>query len=192
MTTDLRLRTLQYLEPRYELLTHPGAERELAIAHWLVSDHPAPSQAAMEWTKHGVALLPLGTLMSAVRLPEQLVRAAAGCDEPDAIDSFLGEALDGGPVICDPHRRWYYLLVPAGMPGRSHVAAAEWEALGVKCLSHGAYLGVPKPQRVSFNAATWGCYWSVPMPAAGVLCRPQGVARIMAACSHVGHRSQRR
>jgi hypothetical protein len=146
----------------------------------------------MEWTQNGVALLPLGTLMSAVRLPHRLVRAVAGRDEPDALDSFLGEALDGGPVVCDPHRRRYYLLVPASMPTRWHVAAAEWEALGVKTLSRGTYLGVPKPQCVSFNALVWGCYWSVPMPSAGVLCRPHDVARIMAACSRVGHHARSR
>lgn len=135
----------------------------------------------MEWTELGVALLPLGTLMSAVRLPQDLVRAVADRYEHEGVDAFLDEALNGGPVICDPQGCRYYALVLAGMPIKWHMAAVEWRALGVACLGRGTYLGVPKPQAVSLNAGVWRSYWSVPMPSAGELCRPLDVARIIAA-----------
>ncbi|MFI5801173.1 hypothetical protein [Streptomyces sp. NPDC051677] len=182
--TDTRTRALHPAEPEPGILIHSRADRELAIAHWLLSAHPVPSRAATEWTECGIALLPLGTLMSAVRLPQDLVRAVADQCGRD-VDSFLNEACDGGPVICDPWGCRYYALVPAGMPATWHVAAVEWRALGVECLGRGAYLGVPEPRADSLNPhgwhPYWSPYWSVPMPSAGALCRPLDVARIIAA-----------
>nr|WP_253267848.1 hypothetical protein [Streptomyces asoensis] len=153
----------------------------MAIAYWLLSAHPVPSSAAKEWTEQGIALLPLGTLMSAVRLPQDLVRAVADSHEREDIDSFLDEALNAGPAICDPQGARYYALVPAGMPTRWRMAATEWRALGVSCLGRGSHLGVPRPQSVSLEPGTWNSYWAVPMPSAGELCRPLDVARIIAA-----------
>ncbi|MEU3779870.1 hypothetical protein [Streptomyces sp900129855] len=139
MTTDTRTRALHPAEPEPGILIHPRADRELATAHWLLSAHPAPSRAATEWVEYGIALLPLGTLMSAVRLPQDLVHAVADRCGRDDVDSFLDEALNGGPVICDPQGCRYYALVPAGMPASWHVAAVEWHALGVECLGRGTY-----------------------------------------------------
>lgn len=156
------------------------AERELAAAEWLLSTHPSPSQARMEWAATGVALLPLGTLFSAIRLPEHLVYAAADLDERNEVNGFLEEALDGGPVICDPHGRRYYALVPAGVPTEWR-RAADWRALRVECLGHGTYLGVPRLQSVDFDSQRWGSYWAVPMSSASVLCRPLDAARLIAA-----------
>ncbi|MFD9435234.1 hypothetical protein [Streptomyces sp. NPDC060002] len=155
----------------------------MATAYWLLSAHPVPGSAATEWTERGIALLPLGTLMSAVRLPQDLVRAVADRYGREDVDSFLEEVLDGGPVICDPQgdRARYYALVPAGMPTRWRMAVMEWRALGVKCLGLGSYVGVPRPQSVSLEPGTWKSYWAVPMPSAGELCRPLDVARLVAA-----------
>ncbi|WP_336113305.1 hypothetical protein [Streptomyces sp. PTD9-10] len=61
-----------------------------------------------------MALLPLGSLFSAVRIPGHLLFAAAGTAEFSEVGAFLDEALDGRPVICDPRGLRYYALVPAG------------------------------------------------------------------------------
>nr|WP_237519354.1 hypothetical protein [Streptomyces sp. HUCO-GS316] len=156
-------------------------DRELAATEWLLSAHPAPRKARMEWTTAGVALLPLGTLLSAIRLPAHLVHAVAGCEARDEVDAFLEEALDGGPVIHEPHGRRYYALVPASVPIKWRKAASDWRALGVECLGRGTYLGVPKLQRVDFDPQLWHSYWAVPMSSAGDLCWPLNIARLIAA-----------
>ena len=68
------------VQPESGVLVHTSADRRLATEHWLLSTLPEPSRerARVEWQEHSVALLPLGTLFSAVRLPLDLVLAAAG------------------------------------------------------------------------------------------------------------------
>jgi hypothetical protein len=146
----------------------------LAAAHWLLSAHPAPGQARDEWSSEsGLALLPLGTLFSAVRIPERLVHAAAGSEDPAVVDAFLAEALHGGPAICDPRGRRYYALVPAS-------TAVKWRQPGAESLGRGTYLGVPRLDAVNRNAQAWSSYWSVPMPSAAELCTPAAVAQLVA------------
>lgn len=181
VTFETRTRAPQPAPPETGIRLHTRAVRELATAYWLLSAHPAPASAATEWTEQGIALLPLGTLMSAVRLPQDLVRAVADSHEREDIDSFLDEALNAGPVICDPQGARYYALVPACMPTRWRMAVMEWRALGVKCLGPGSCLGVPRPQSVSPEPGTRNSYWAVPMPSAGALCRPLDIARLIAA-----------
>lgn len=153
---------------------HTTAERQLAAAHWLLSAHPAPDRARKEWAAEGgLALLPLGTLFSAVRIPARLVHAAAGREDPAAVDAFLAEALHGGPVICDPRGRRYYALVPAS-------TAVRWRQPGAECLGRDTYLGVPRLDAVNLNAGAWSSYWSVPMPSAAELCTPAAVAQLVA------------
>lgn len=178
-----RERALHPVEPEPGALVHTAADRRLAAEQWLLAAHPAPSQGRMEWTKAGVTLLPLGTLFSAVRLPGRLIVAAAGGMEDDAIGGLLDEALDGGPVICDPHGHRYYALVPGSMPVRWHVAAEEWRVLNVDCLGRGTYLGVPRLDFVDHNPETFDSYWSVPMHSPASLCEPLHVARLIAAGS---------
>ncbi|WP_240982516.1 hypothetical protein [Streptomyces sp. S3(2020)] len=129
-----------------------------------------------------MALLALGTLFSAVRLPGELVLAAGRCrPELVQVDDFLDEALDGGPVICDPVGPRYYALVPVGVPIAWHAAAEEWRALDVACLGGGTYLGVPRVDAVRFDQQTHTSYWSVPLSPEFALCTPLAVARIIAA-----------
>ncbi|MEV6125169.1 hypothetical protein AB0M23_32455, partial [Streptomyces sp. NPDC052077] len=132
-------------------------------------------EARRWWTVHGSALLPLGTAFSAVRVPDRAVHRAAGCrctvDEGACVlgaadvDEFLGRALGGGPVICDPLYRRYYALVP---PGRGTSTEGY--------LGEGTLLGVPRTDRVGPGR---GAYWSVPVEPGGGLCDPAAVARLV-------------
>ncbi|MFF9177877.1 hypothetical protein [Streptomyces sp. NPDC014793] len=155
----------------------------LAVADWLLSalSESSRRRAIEEWERHGLAVLPLGTLFSAVRLPGSLVLAVCGESMPsEEADQFLDEALDGGPVICDPRGHRYYALVPASMPRTWHQAAEEWRTREVDCLGRWVYLGVPRPDVDQPDAAS-ASYWSVPLASAATLCRPLTVARLIAA-----------
>jgi hypothetical protein len=181
-TTPPTATALRPVEPEPGVLVHSRADRELATEHWLLSTHPVPAQARKEWSEPGkVALLPLGTLFSAVRLPGRLVLAVAGTLVPTDVDAFLNEVLDGGPVICDVHGPRYYALVPGSMPEKWHRAVDDWRPLGVDCLGRGTYLGVPRVDAVEFDPQAAASYWSVPMSSAAMLCTPLNVARLIAA-----------
>ncbi|MFM9563233.1 MULTISPECIES: hypothetical protein [Streptomyces] len=181
MTSNTGPRALRPIEQHPGVLVHSSADRQLAVEQWLLATHAAPDRARMEWQQANVALLPLGTLLSAVRIPAPMVVAVAGSEDPEALDAFLDQALDGGPVICDPGGRRYYALVPGTMPERWRNAAEEWRTLGVDCLGRDTYLGVPTVWAVGFDPQTMASYWSVPMPSAGELCEPLAVARLIAA-----------
>ncbi|MFI6857011.1 hypothetical protein [Streptomyces sp. NPDC050416] len=167
------------------VLVHPTADRRLAAEHWLLATLPPPGRdrARLEWQQHEVALLPLGTLFSAVRIPGRLLVALTGSTSTSELDEFMCHALDGGPVICDPHHLRYYALVPASMPRTWSQAVDDWRSLDVDCLGHGSYLGVPRADAVEYTRAR-ATYWSVPMHTAATLCRPLKVARLIAAGRH--------
>jgi hypothetical protein len=173
MPSDHRQQALRPVETAPGILVHPTADRRLASEHWLLSSLPAPlrHRARLEWAQHHVAMLPLGTLFSAVRIPGRLLVALTGSSEPDCLDEFLAEALGGGPVICDPHFSRFYALVPARMPATLHQ------------VGRGSYLGVPRLDAVNREHAL-ASYWSVPMDSAALLCTPLTVARLIAAGKH--------
>ncbi|MEV4784413.1 hypothetical protein AB0K53_02940 [Streptomyces tuirus] len=127
-----------------------------------------------------MALLPMGGLFSAVRMPEYLLTALSGGAETACVDDFLAEALGGGPVICDPRFSRYYALVPADVPTTPHRMADTWHALGVSCLGRGSHLGVPRLDAVDSRRPS-ASYWSVPLNSAAMLCTPLMVARLIAA-----------
>ncbi|WP_329597748.1 hypothetical protein OIE43_18750 [Streptomyces pseudovenezuelae] len=166
-----------------EVLVHTTAHRLMACSHWLLCtlDAHKRDRARMEWQELGVALLPLGVLFAAVRIPERVVHAAARIDHPQAVDQYLAAALDDGPVIHDLDRHRYYALVPASMPTRWNEAAPVWRNNGIECFGRDTLLGVPPVDAVSLDTRTNQTYWSVPMPSPGVLCDPQDVARMIAA-----------
>jgi hypothetical protein len=180
-------RALRPVEPEPGVLVHSAADRRLATEHWLLSTLPdaGRDRARLEWQEHGVAMLPLGTLFSAVRIPGSLIMTITGNAALNDIDAFLSDALNGGPVICDPHGKRYYALVPASVPVTWHQAADEWRAsMEVDCLGRGTYLGVPKVDAAEPNPAARASYWSVPMSSAAMLCQPLAVARLIAAMRH--------
>ncbi|MER6139177.1 hypothetical protein ABT174_03825 [Streptomyces sparsogenes] len=167
-------------------LVHSRADPRLAVEHWLLSALPQSSRrrAIEDWERYKLAVLPLGTLFSAVRLPGRLVLALSGGTMLSGeADQFLSEALGGGPVICDPRGHRYYALVPAGMPRTWHQAAEEWRTQEVDCLGRCAYLGVPRADVEQPDVAA-ASYWSVPMAPAARLCAPLTVARLIAAGCH--------
>ncbi|WP_123628490.1 hypothetical protein [Streptomyces sp. SAI-097] len=178
-------RALRPVESRPGVLVHPAADRQLAASHWLLSALRHRERARMEWQEHGITLLPLGTLFSAVRLPQRLVLAVTGGTGPSPeVDAVLGKALGGGPVICDPHGHRYYALVPASMPTTWHQAVDDWRVVDVDCLGRDAYLGVPRVDLTSFDQRTYASYWAVPMPSMATLCAPIAVARLIAVGWH--------
>ncbi|MGW1039310.1 hypothetical protein [Streptomyces sp. NPDC002547] len=168
------------LEPGVHV--HSSSDRRLAAEHWMLSSVDDPKRVRQEWNVDGVAMLPLGTLFSAVRLPADLVLAIIGGQAPSRdVDQLLDEVLDG-PVICDPRHQRYYVVVPASMPRTWHRAADDWSEVDVDCLGRGTYLGVPKLDALELRTLT--TYWSVPMKSAAALCSPLAVARLIAAGRH--------
>ncbi|MFI2437391.1 hypothetical protein [Streptomyces sp. NPDC018960] len=161
------------------VLVHSTADRHLAVEQWLLSAARDRELARQEWTDRGVALLSLGGIMSAVRLPGRLVLPLTDADTAPSrdVDAFLAEVLGGGPVICDPRSLAYYCLVPAGTPHAWQDATPAWAPLEVGVLGRDAHLGVPRADCTGPDS--FSPYWAVPMPSMGVLCEPTLVARLI-------------
>lgn len=114
-------------------------ERQLAVSHWLLSASREVEGARAEWAEIGLTVLRCGTLFGAVRVPAEIIHAAAGSHQDDAVNAYLARALHGGPVLVDTHQERYYALVP---PGTMH----HWNTPDTECLGRGSYLGVPAPR----------------------------------------------
>lgn len=164
------------------MLVHPAADRRLAAEHWLLSTLPLDrrARARREWRDQDVAMLPLGTLFSAIRIPAAVVLASGRCRSHTDANQFLATVLDG-PVICDPRGHSYYALVPASTPRTWHEAADDWRVVDVDVLGRGTLLGVPPLDRTEFEPVTAVSYWAVPMKSMGLLCNPLTVGRLIAA-----------
>ncbi|MFB6960187.1 hypothetical protein ACFCYB_24980 [Streptomyces sp. NPDC056309] len=184
MTNHARLQVVRPVEPEPGVLVHTASDRRLAVEHWLLSTCEDRGYAREEWQQHQVALLPLGGLFSAVRIPGRLVRGLAESHDPETVDEWLDQVLDGGPVICDARGDRYYALVPASMPRTWHQAADDWRTMDVDCLGRGSHLLVPRVDLVEYDSRLCRAYWSVPMSSAGILCATLHVARLVATARH--------
>ncbi|WP_416978674.1 hypothetical protein [Streptomyces sp. T028] len=184
-TTPAGPTALRPVEPAPGVLVHSSADRRLAAEHWLLSTLRDPQKGRDQWQAAGVAMLPLGTLFCAVRLPARLVLAVTGAQRlpAAAIDAVLNDALGGAPVICDPRHRRYYVLLPASVHRSWNDAADDWRLMGIDVLGRGSMLGVPDLERT--QPRTLDSYWSVPMESAAVLGAPLTVARFIAAAQHL-------
>lgn len=143
-----------------------GRERQLAVAHWLLAAARDRDKAREEWLTQDAALLACGGIFSAVRMPGELVRAAAQTADEVKVDVFLRHALDGGPVIRGRYSDQYYALVPASTAWRRPPCSVP----GLECLGKSHYLGVPAVDRTQPEGRA---YWSVPMDSPGELCEPR-------------------
>jgi hypothetical protein len=163
---------------------HLDADRRLAVEQWLLSTlaDAERGQARDEWRAGRATMLPMGTLLCAVRMPARLVCAAAGQPEGPSpeVDAILDEVL-AGPVICDTRSHHYYALIgaSAGALPKWQQPVRAWRHLGVAFLGRGSYIGVPRADRV--QPAAYTSYWAVPSPGIGLLCALQDVARLIAA-----------
>lgn len=182
MSSDHSQQALPPVKAEPGVLIHPASDRRLATEHWLLSTLPENrrARARLEWREQGVAMLPLGTLFSAVRIPGNIVHAAAGHHSPTQATRFLTETIDG-PVICDPRGHRYYALVPASTPRTWRRRLDDLRTRDVDVLGHGTLLGVPPLDRTEFDPLTAASYWAVPMESAGVLCRSLVVGRLVGA-----------
>ncbi|WP_405925764.1 hypothetical protein [Streptomyces sp. NBC_00035] len=148
-------------------------ERQLAVSHWLLSASREVEGARAEWAEIGLTVLRCGTLFGAVRVPAEIIHAAAGSHQDDAVNAYLARALHGGPVLVDTHQERYYALVP---PGTMH----HWNTPDTECLGRGSYLGVPRPDLDGHSGQVGRSYWSVPMDSPGELCTPGSVTQLVA------------
>ncbi|GGX37820.1 hypothetical protein [Streptomyces chryseus] len=146
-----------------------GEERRLAVEHWLSSASPDPAQTRRDWVERSVVMLSCGSLFAAVRIPAEVVQAAARTTDEAVIDTYLAGALMDGPVIRDRYAHWYYALVPAS-------TARGWDVPDTVCLGVGTSLGVPRP---GLCAAGERVYWAVPMDSAASLCSPHAVSQLV-------------
>ncbi|MEU9201931.1 hypothetical protein [Streptomyces sp. NPDC048332] len=160
------------IQPSTGVLVHARKDRERAVGHWLLTAAHDIAKARHEWGTRGIALLRCGGVFTAVRIPADLVQAAAGTREAGRISTYLGEALSG-PVFIDTSSQRYYALVPASTARRWDRRAVP----GVECLGSGAYLGVPRPQRTDPEEAR--SYPCVPMDGPGDRCNPVAVLQVV-------------
>ncbi|GHC60753.1 hypothetical protein GCM10010349_30260 [Streptomyces flavofungini] len=137
-----------------------------AIRTWLARAHPSPRRAEADWADHGVALLPLGQLFDALRVPAFHIHAAVGSDNRKTVGEALNDWLHG-PVIRDTRTGsgLYYVLIPPG---------AAWEGEADR-LGAGAYLGVP---RVGTQVSPV-TFWAVQPERRGQLCDPAHLAALL-------------
>lgn len=117
-------------------------------------------------------MLPLGGLFDAVRLPAEVVHAAAASEDHENVAAYLAEVLDG-PVIHDPCT-WYYALVPPQ-------TTATWRSPFARCIGRGSWVGVPPTDRCA--PLRFGPYWIVSMAHAGDLCSAVSVTKLI----RIGH-----
>ncbi|WP_424861294.1 hypothetical protein [Streptomyces sp. MMS24-I29] len=157
------------------VFVHSRKDRDLAVAHWLLTAAPDMREARDQWVTKGIALLRCGAVFTAVRVQADIVQAAAGTEDPERIDAYLEEALLGGPVFIDTSSQRYYVLVPASTSRLPQWASA---VSGAECLGPGCFLGVPNPQRTGPDLSR--SYWCVPMDGPGALCSPDAVSQLVA------------
>ncbi|MFI7015480.1 hypothetical protein [Streptomyces sp. NPDC050164] len=143
----------------------------------MASAHPSPDTARGEWSGAAkLAVIPLGKVFEAVRLPERIVHRAVASAERYTVSDRLARCLGDAPVIHDPGFRRYYALVPPG-------TARTWCEPIAECLGEGTYLGVPRGDRTEFDEQTQASYWALPMLRPGRLCAAADVqALVVAGC----------
>ncbi|MEU7407922.1 hypothetical protein AB0B40_01095 [Streptomyces sp. NPDC042638] len=147
-----------------------GAERRLAVEHWLLSAAEGRVRARQEWRTDGVALLRCGGVFSVVQISATVVHAAVCSEEPQAVNDYLARALLS-PAFVDRELLRYYILV-----GSSAGLRREWSRKGddAAFMGVGHYLGVPAVDAVDLTART---AWCVEMASLGDLAPADAVSK---------------
>lgn len=147
-----------------------GWASELRAVDWLAAAHERPGAARQAWLEGARALLRVGVVWDAVKVPASIIYRLADSAGPDHIQRILAEHGASGPTIADPGRA-YYLLVPAG-------TAANWATHGAECLGAACYLSVPAPSRLGPPETHW---LTTPDGTGRDLCNPAAVAGLVRA-----------
>ncbi|MFI0827326.1 hypothetical protein ACH4Q7_23040 [Streptomyces roseolus] len=148
------------------VLVHSRRDREVGAETWLALAAPNAQEAQQEWARYGLALLRCGTTFTAVRIPADIVHAAAGTTDRAELATYLTTALDGGPCFFDSSGQAFYVLTPRSTAGR-------WDVLDTECLSGvDRFLGVPATT-VTEPDPRCAAYWVVPMDGPAALCDPE-------------------
>lgn len=145
------------------VFVHLSSDRATGAESWLVLAARDAHQARREWAEYGVALLRCGTSFTAVRIPADIVLAAAGTTDRAALVTYLTTALDG-PCFFDGNGRAFYALTPLS-------TAHRWDVPETECLGADFYLGVPATT-VTEPDPRCAAYWVVPMDGPAALCDP--------------------
>ncbi len=136
---------------------HTRSDSRTSVADWLAYARTDPAAVHREWAERRVAMLPLGTHFDAVRLPTDVLHAALGTDNQDAIRHVLPGLL-AGPVIHDGDA-WLYALVEPGSPAPRPTRVR-------RCLGIGEHLPVPRVDQLGPP----GLHWVVAPDTPGRLC----------------------
>ncbi len=154
-------------------LTPESPPRAHVVEAWLASAHASPAAVRRNWDSPArLALVPLGRLFDAVRVPAAIAHHAFASHDQAVVTRKLARHMRGGPVIHDPAGRRYYALVPPG-------TAREWQAPAAQCLGEGTYLGVPRPDLTEPDQGTLCSYWAVPVIRPGKLCQVSDVLTVV-------------
>ncbi|MFE1272157.1 hypothetical protein [Streptomyces sp. NPDC058758] len=148
------------------VLVHSRRSREAGAETWLILAARDAGEARRDWAEYGLALLRCGTNFTAIRIPADIVLAAAGTTDRATVAAYLATALDGGPCFFDGSSRSFYALAPRSTAG-------GWDVPDTECLS-GAdrFLGVPATT-ITEPDPRCAAYWVVPMDGPAALCDPE-------------------
>ncbi|MFE1499711.1 hypothetical protein ACFW89_32060 [Streptomyces albidoflavus] len=143
------------------VLVHSRRSREAGAETWLLLATRDAEVARAEWVEYGVALLRCGTLFSAVRIPADIVHAAAGTADRVEVAAYLRTALEG-PCFYDGSSQAFYALTP-------YSTALRWNVPDTECLGADFFLGVPATT-ISEPDPRCAAWWVVPMDGPAALC----------------------
>ncbi|MGW4883348.1 hypothetical protein [Streptomyces murinus] len=150
----------------------PEEERRRDLRHWLLMAATDVGRAQQEWRDEGRALLRCGGLWGAVYVSGAIVYAAAGTDDPAAVDRYLAETLRG-PVFANLSRRRYFVLVPT-----STALHPDWKRPrdDAAYMGAGHLLAVPAPDRTDPRQRR---YWCVEADRPGTLVAADAVTQLV-------------
>ncbi|MEU3402139.1 hypothetical protein [Streptomyces filamentosus] len=152
------------------VLVHSRRSREAGAETWLILAARDAVKARQEWAEYGVTLLRCGTHFTAVRIPTDIVLAAAGTSDRAGVATYLAKALDG-PCFFDGDNRAFYTLTPLS-------TAHRWDLLDTEALGAGFFLKVPATT-ITGPDPRCAAYWVVPMDGPAALCDPETVRRLV-------------